>query len=77
MPQRFKLSYINNEGKEVTPIMIHRAIIGSPERFMSILIEHYAGAFPLRLAPEQIKIIPVAEPFFDYANAVAGDMKKQ
>lgn len=42
MPQRFKLTYINNEGKDITPIMIHRAIIGSPERFMSILIEHYA-----------------------------------
>lgn len=75
MPQRFKLAYINNEGKEVTPIMIHRAIIWSPERFMSILIEHYAWAFPLWLAPEQIKIVPVADPFIDYANKVAAEMK--
>lgn len=75
MPQRFKLTYINNEGKDVTPIMIHRAIIGSPERFMSILIEHYAWAFPLWLAPEQIKIVPVAEPFVQYANEVSEVLK--
>jgi len=77
MPQRFKLAYINSEGKEITPVMIHRAIIWSPERFMSILIEHYAWAFPLRLAPEQIKIIPVAEPFIAYAKEVNATLLAQ
>ncbi len=75
MPQRFKLTYIDSDGKEKTPVMIHRAIIGSPERFMAILIEHYAGAFPLRLAPVQVKLVPVAEPFITYATDIKNKMK--
>jgi len=61
MPERFGLKYIDSDGKEKTPVMIHRAIVGSPERFFGILIEHYAGAFPFWLAPVQIRIIPVSE----------------
>lgn len=76
MPQRFKLTYKDSDGQEKTPVMIHRAITGSPERFMGILIEHYAWAFPLRLAPTQIKIVPVAEPFNAYANTLRDTLKK-
>ncbi|MEK7139396.1 MAG: aminoacyl--tRNA ligase-related protein, partial [Patescibacteria group bacterium] len=59
MPQRFGLTYVDADGKAKTPVMIHRAIVGSPERFMAILIEHYAGAWPVWLAPVQVKIVPV------------------
>jgi threonyl-tRNA synthetase len=68
MPVRFGLEYIDAEGKKRTPVMVHRAITGSPERLMGILIEHYAGAFPLWLSPVQVVIIPVSEKFSDYAN---------
>lgn len=70
MPLRFGLDYIDAEGKKRTPVMIHRAIVGSPERFMGVLIEHYAGAFPLWLAPVQVTIIPISEKFVDYAKEV-------
>ncbi len=76
MPQRFKLTYNDSDGKEKTPVMIHRAIIGSPDRFMGILIEHYAGAFPLWLAPVQVKIIPVRENHNDYAKEVYEMLKE-
>jgi threonyl-tRNA synthetase len=77
MPMRFKLEYIDADGSSKTPVMIHRALIGSPERFMGILIEHYAGAFPLWLAPEQVRIIPVADAFLDYAKKVEQALKAQ
>ena len=67
MPERFSLEYTDNEGKKQTPVMIHRAIAGSLERFMAIMIEHFAGAFPLWLAPEQIHIIPINEAHHQYA----------
>lgn len=71
MPQRFKLTYIDSDGKEKTPVMVHRALVGSPERFMGILIEHYAGAFPVWLSPVQAVIIPISEEKFgDYALEV-------
>ncbi|MFA7208891.1 MAG: threonine--tRNA ligase [Parcubacteria group bacterium] len=71
MPQRFQLTYIDSDGTEKTPVMIHRAIVGSPERFLGILIEHYAGAFPVWLSPVQAMIIPVSEEKFGaYANEV-------
>ncbi len=70
MPQRFKLAYTDSDGKEKTPVMIHRAIVGSPERFMGILIEHYAGNFPLWLSPVQVKVIPVRDTHNDYAKKV-------
>lgn len=70
MPKRFGLTYVDQAGAEQTPVMIHRAILGSIERFMAILIEHYAGAFPTWLAPEQVRILPVSEKFLDYAQTV-------
>ncbi len=75
MPERFKLSYIDSDGKEKTPVMIHRAIIGSPERFMGIIIEHYAGAFPVWLSPVQIKIVSVAETHISACQKLAADFK--
>lgn len=76
MPQRFKLTYMDKDGKEKTPVMIHRAIIGSPERFMGILIEHYAGNFPLWLSPVQVKVIPVRESHNAYAQEVYDLLKE-
>jgi threonyl-tRNA synthetase len=69
-PARFKLSFKNEKNEDEQPVVIHRAISGSLERFMGIMIEHFAGVFPLWLAPEQVRIIPVGEAFFDYAHAV-------
>jgi len=60
-PNRFELTYADSDGTKKTPVMIHRALIGSPDRFMGILIEHYAGAFPLWLSPVQVKILPISE----------------
>jgi len=71
MPLRFELEYEGADGKAHTPVVIHRAILGSMERFMAILIEHYAGAFPAWLAPVQAKILPVSDKFLDYAKEVA------
>jgi len=76
MPERFKLKYNDADGKEKTPVMIHRAIVGSPERFFGILIEHYAGAFPLWLAPVQVAVIPIAERHLDYAKEVQKQFKE-
>lgn len=70
MPKRFMLEYTDSDGKAQTPVMIHRAILGSYERFMAILIEHFAGAFPLWLSPVQVKILPVGEKFITYAKSV-------
>ncbi len=61
LPKRFELEYTNNEGKKVEPVVIHRAILGSTERFMGIMIEHFAGAFPTWLAPTQVAVVPVSE----------------
>jgi len=68
LPKRFALTYIDDQGKEKQPIVIHRAILGSTERFLGILIEHYAGAFPLWLSPVQAVILPISEKFGDYAQ---------
>lgn len=70
-PERFGLEYTTNEGLKETPVMIHRAIAGSLERFMSILIEHFAGNFPLWLSPSHIKIIPIDEKHHEFATKVA------
>lgn len=67
-PKRFNLVYINEKGEEVNPVMIHRAVLGSYERFLMLLLEHFAGALPLWLAPEQIWIIPVGSRHKKYAN---------
>ncbi|MSU60363.1 MAG: threonine--tRNA ligase [Candidatus Staskawiczbacteria bacterium] len=70
-PSRFGLTYIDKEGKAKTPVMIHFALMGSIERFLSVYIEHTAGNFPVWLAPVQIAIIPIADKHFDYANEIA------
>lgn len=76
MPEKFDLNYIGEDGAKHRPAMIHRAIFGSVERFIGILIEHYAGAFPLWLAPVQVSILPLAEPHHEYAYALAASLKK-
>ena len=68
MPGRFDVKYIGEDGAEHTPVLIHRVVFGSVERFMGILIEHYAGAFPYWLAPVQIKIVPIARDHLDYSH---------
>ena len=70
MPERFELTYIGEDGKEHRPVMLHRVIYGAVERFMGILIEHYAGAFPTWLSPVQVMIVPISEKFNDYAKSV-------
>ena len=70
MPQRFDLKYIGADNAEHLPVVIHRAIFGSFERFIAILIEHYAGAFPLWLAPVQAVVLPIADRHLDYARQV-------
>jgi threonyl-tRNA synthetase len=70
MPERFELAYIGADGEEHRPVMLHRAMLGSLERFFGILIEHTAGAFPLWLAPVQARVLPVSEKFLDYGRGV-------
>ncbi len=76
LPERFKLTYIDSDGKEKRPVMIHRAIVGSPERFLMILIEHFGGNFPTWLTPVQVKVLPIAERHLDYAKKVLAELKK-
>lgn len=76
MPERFDLEYVGSDGERHRPVMIHRAIFGSIERFIAILIEHYAGDFPLWLAPRQVVVIPISENFRDYAREVAASLEK-
>ena len=75
LPELFDLKYIADEGQERRPYMIHRALLGSMERFLGVLIEHYAGAFPLWLAPVQAEIIPIADRHLDYARRVGERLK--
>jgi threonyl-tRNA synthetase len=75
LPERFELSFINEQGAKERPVVIHRAISGSLERFMGVLIEHFGGNFPLWLAPEQVKIIPVNDAHNDYAQEVLKELK--
>jgi threonyl-tRNA synthetase len=70
LPKRFDLSYVGSDGQNHQPVMVHRALLGSIERFLGVLIEHYAGAFPVWLAPVQAVIIPIAERHHDYAREV-------
>ena len=74
-PERFQMSYIGEDGQEHQPYMVHRALLGSLERFFGILIEHYAGAFPLWLAPEQVRVLPLSDKQLDYARCVAGELQ--
>jgi len=75
MPQRFDISYIGSDGAKHRPVMIHRVIFGSIERFIGILIEHFAGKFPLWLAPVQVRLMTVTEKFADYAQEVAAQFE--
>ena len=76
LPERFDCTYVDSEGKKVRPVMLHRVIYGSIERFIGILIEHYGGHFPMWLAPKQIEIIPVlAEKHGAYAHEVCEALK--
>jgi len=73
-PQRFNLEYVGEDNKAHAPVMVHRALLGSLERFFGILIEHYAGAFPLWLAPVQAVVIPVADDQLEYARSIADEL---
>lgn len=77
LPQRFELEYIGNDGEKHRPIVIHRVIFGSIERFMGILIEHFAGKFPTWLAPVQVKILPISNKFNDYAEKVKKQLRAE
>ena len=75
MPERFELAYTGADNAEHRPVMIHRALLGSFERFIGILTEHYAGEFPLWLAPVQAIVLPIADRHFEYAREVAGQLR--
>lgn len=77
MPERFDLTYIGEDGEKHRPVMLHRVIFGSIERFIGILIEHYAGAFPAWLAPVQVKILPIADAHVEYAKQVQAEFAKK
>ena len=74
LPQRFELEYTGADGEKHRPIMIHRVAFGSIERFIGILIEHFAGAFPTWLAPVQVKVLPISDKYMDYANKVLDEL---
>ncbi len=75
LPMRFEAEYMGADGEKHRPIMIHRVVYGSIERFIGILIEHYAGKFPLWLAPVQVKVLPISEKFFGYAGDILQSLK--
>ncbi|MGM0863295.1 MAG: threonine--tRNA ligase [Bacillota bacterium] len=77
MPEKFECEYIDEDNEAVRPIMIHRAIYGSIERFMAIIIEHFGGDFPLWLAPHQVKILPISDAHFQYAQAVKSQLERE
>ncbi|MDO5715826.1 MAG: threonine--tRNA ligase [Tissierellia bacterium] len=76
LPENFDLTYINEKGEKARPVMLHRALLGSIERFMGILIEHFAGRFPLWLSPVQVVVIPVSDKFKDYATEVYNQLNE-
>lgn len=75
MPERFDIHYIDSNNEKKRPVMLHRTIFGSIERFIGILIEHFAGKFPLWLSPVQVKILPISDKFNDYAYEVQKELK--
>ena len=75
LPQRFGLEYVAEDGSRKQPVMVHRALYGSVERFFGVLIEHYAGAFPVWLSPVQVAMIPISERHAEYANKIADQLK--
>jgi threonyl-tRNA synthetase len=74
MPERLDLTYVGEDNTEHRPVMIHRALYGSYERFFMVLIEHFDGKFPLWLAPEQVRVLPISERHFGYAGEVADEL---
>lgn len=76
LPERFDLTYVGEDGQDHRPYMIHRALLGSMERFMGVLIEHFAGAFPVWLAPVQAVLIPIADRHYDFAHQIAGELNR-
>lgn len=77
LPQRFQIEYVGADGEKHRPIMLHRVVFGSIERFIGILIEHYAGKFPVWLSPVQVKLLPVSEKYSDYAREIALDLRQE
>ena len=76
LPERFELDYINEANEKVRPVVIHRAVLGSTERFMGIMIEHFAGNFPIWLSPVQVKILPISEKYVEYAEKVRVELSE-
>lgn len=76
LPERFNMTYVDSDGQKKQPYMVHRALLGSIERFFGVYLEHTAGAFPVWLAPEQAVVIPVAHTFDDYAKSVLSELRK-
>ena len=77
LPENFDLTYVDEDGEKKRPVMLHRALLGSVERFMGILIEHFAGKFPLWLSPVQVEVIPVSDKFKDYAQKIADKLHEK
>ena len=75
LPEKFELTYVDSDGEHKRPVMIHRAIFGSVERFFGILIEHFAGKFPLWISPRQVRLIPVADRHNEYAHQMAREIQ--
>ena len=76
LPERFDMTYVGQDGQRHRPYMVHRALLGSLERFFGILIEHYGGAFPAWLAPEQVRVLPISEPYVEYGQQVAQRLRE-
>ncbi|MFH1564901.1 MAG: threonine--tRNA ligase [bacterium] len=77
LPEKFDMNYIDSNSEKKRPFMLHRALLGSVERFTGVLIEHYTGAFPLWLSPVQVKILPVSDKFIDYANSIVAKLREK
>lgn len=77
LPERFNMTFVDKDGVEKRPLMIHRALLGSLERFFGVLIEHYAGAFPPWLSPDQVALIPVSESTFEYAKEIEKELREK
>jgi threonyl-tRNA synthetase len=75
LPEKFNLTYTGEDGQKHRPVMIHRVVYGSIERFIGILIENYAGAFPAWLAPEQVRVMPITDKFNDYAKKIVDQLE--
>jgi threonyl-tRNA synthetase len=76
LPERFGIEYIGDDNERHRPVMLHRVLVGSMERFVGVLIEHYAGAFPVWLAPEQVRVLPISMDWVDSADAFVADLKE-